>query len=96
MMAKIKFKHWNCILVQGYYSNNRIALQLIDEEDRSPVAKCTVNLPDEPLAEDEVAIKNWSENKGILEVLIDARIISPPHRTVKTGHCVADICYLLI
>lgn len=50
-----------------YPDGGRLALVLhsIDADGfEEPFAKLTVNLPDEPLPDGEVFIKNWSENEG--------------------------------
>ena len=84
---KVTFMDWDCILVPSTYTNNgRIAIQLVDAVDESPVAVATVNLMDEVLGEDEVFIKDYSENKGMAPVLAGAGVIYPePVRTVQSG-----------
>jgi hypothetical protein len=78
----------------------RVALQLItlqtDGALGEPFAVCTVNLPDDKLDSDEVAIKNWSENEQILDWLVDQGVVEVPHRTVRSGHIDVPICHLLI
>ena len=50
-----------------------------DEENGwEPWATATVQIGG--LGENEVAIKNYSENKGILEALVGLGVINPPHR----------------
>lgn len=72
---KVKFKEWDCILETGFYGNGRLALSLIDEHNGEPVATCTVNLPDEPIMNDHVFIKEYSENKGMIDALTKSGII---------------------
>lgn len=82
----------------AYQNNGRPALEIIDESEGYPetVAIPTVNLPYEGIGPNEVFIKNWSENEGVLEDLIAMEIISKPLGSVKTGFCVAYRCKLLI
>jgi hypothetical protein len=47
------------------------------------------------LESNEVAIKNYSENQGVLEVLIAANIISEPVRFIASGFIEAPICKLI-
>jgi hypothetical protein len=82
---KVTFNQWDCILEKKTYPNNRIALQLIDAEDGSPVAMVTVNLPDEQLNDDEVLIKDYSENEGIYQTLVDAKVISEAIGCAQSG-----------
>jgi hypothetical protein len=94
-MYKVIFKKWQCNVLLKQYSNNRTAITL-EDADGEPIATATVNLPDEPLEKDEVFIKNWSENEGMLDVLITAGIIGPVIEEVPTGFVKAQKCKLLI
>jgi hypothetical protein len=51
----------------------------------------TVNLPDEVLGEDEVIIKNYSENEGCLPFLISNGVVSPVERWVGHGMAVVKL-----
>lgn len=94
-IMKIKFKKWTGELkVTRYAHGNRIALLIVDSE--GPIAYCTVNIPEEPMAEDEVAIKDYSENEGMLETLMEAKVVSMPVRHIRTGHVIVPVCKLLI
>jgi hypothetical protein len=108
-MNKVEFKQWECIVEKSHYSNGRTALVLMNaNEEREDnghllyppgtmqIAVATVNLPDVDLAPDEVIIKNYSENEGILETLHSEDIIGPVLRIVKTGFIEAYVCQLLI
>jgi len=94
-MKKIKFKGEVLTLNVLKYNNGTPALQLVDE-DGAPYMVASVNLPDANLKKGEVAIKNWSENRGILDTLIKNRIVSKPVRTVKSGFVDVPIVKLLI
>lgn len=98
-MAKyFKFKKEQ--IKKAFYGGNdkRTALQIIDESEGYPevVAIPTVNLPHLALNKDQVFIKNWSENEGVLQDLIEMKVISEPIAEVKTGLVVAYKCKLLI
>lgn len=92
---EVKFKRWNCVLEFGQYNNDRTAIELVDKKNGEPVLVATVNIPSEKLADDEIIIKNWSENEGILDVLKNAGIISDTIRKVPTGFVEADVVKLL-
>lgn len=96
-MAKY-FKFTKEQVQKALYGNGRIALEIIDESEGYPerVAKATVNIPDKPLEEDEVFIKDWSENEGVLQDLMALEIVSTPIGIVEAGHCTAYKCKLLI
>lgn len=38
------------------------------------------------LEDNEIAIKNYSENEGILDILIEQGVINEPHRYVSSGY----------
>ena len=61
-----------------------------------PVLIATVNIPTEELKDDEVIIKNYSENEGVLDVLVRAGVVSEPIRTIETGHVTVPVVKLLI
>jgi hypothetical protein len=90
------FKDWKCTINFAKYSNGRTAIQLFDVDDGQPIATASVNLVDEPMAADEVAIKDYSENEGMFNVLNQAGLISDPVRFTSSGF-IRDIpiCKLL-
>ncbi len=94
-IGKVKFLGWSCDVLKKQYYNGRIALALVDSFDGEPVATATVNMPEIDLAEDEVIIKNYSENEGILEVLTAAGIVQPTGRIVESGFVTMEICKLV-
>ena len=96
LVKKVKYKKWNCNLFRSVYFNERVALILSDADDGSSVATCTVNLTDEILAENEVFIKDYSENKGMLNFLIAEGIIKPTGRKVQCEYVSIPVCKLLI
>ncbi len=55
----------------------------------------SVNLPYEHIESGEVAIKNYSENEGVLQALIAAKIISEPVRFIATGFVQIPVCKLI-
>jgi hypothetical protein len=75
------------------YTNGGTCIDLIDMKDGETFMCATVWV--EGLKDNEVAIKNYSENEGILQVLIDAKIISEPKRVVRSGFVVIHVCDLM-
>ena len=74
----VTINNTECTLVfSRYQSNERTSLQLIEVETGEPYMTASVNMPDVYLSEDNICIKNYSENEGILDVLINAHIILP-------------------
>ena len=74
------------------YKNGGTALQLIDAEDGTLFATATLWV--EGLASDEVAIKNYSENLGMLTFLVANKIVEQPHRQINNGFINIPVCRL--
>lgn len=95
----VKFNQWECFLELGHYGSGRLAIQLVSavenkEQDLfigEPIATATVNLPDIPLGADEIIIKNYSENEGMLNSLQKAGLVSVPVRQIQTGYATASV-----
>lgn len=75
------------------YANGRTAIQLIGED--GPFAVATVNIPEAILAPDEVLIKDYSENEGMLQTLVTAGIVQVTDRGHRSGWVNIPICKLL-
>lgn len=93
-MTQVRFKHWVCVVQKCQYGNGRPDLKLVDAEDGSPIATATVNLPDFPLGRNQVAIKDYGENAGLLQALVGAGVVKPTGQTVPTGYAEVSICDL--
>ena len=104
---EVQFKQWKSRLVFAKYANNRTALVLTNAESveeygytAAPgtqlIAVATVNIPEEKLVKNEVIIKDYSENEGMIQVLMDAKVISEPLRYAKTGYVTCAVCKLLV
>lgn len=81
-------KYSDCLIYldMGKYSNGRIAIQLIDADDGCLVTKATINIPDVVLADNELIIKDYSENEGMLHFLTSTGLTTEPKRYVSSGH----------
>ncbi len=93
---KVQFDSYNLLVNKKKYINNRIAIQLIDTEDGCPFCMATINMSDTKINSDEVAIKDYSENSGMLDVLVNAKIVSKPIRYIQSGFIEVPICKILI
>lgn len=86
---------WDCELQRLEYAGGRTALVLIDARDGEPVATVTVNLPDQPLGPNEVFVKDWNENDGMVAAMERAGVLRNTGQYVRTGHVVAPKCELI-
>jgi hypothetical protein len=69
----------------GKYANGRTAIYLDDTDEGYPYATATVNIDHVLLADDEVLIKDYSENEGMLDFLIKNNIVTPTPNGVQSG-----------
>jgi hypothetical protein len=69
------------VYIFKYADNDRVALELmLPNGDLGP--RATYNIPEEDLADDEVIINDLDANEGVLQSLIDAKVISKPVRHI--------------
>ena len=97
MKMTVKYKHWNCYVdFNKYASNGNNAICLYEVGTGEPIAVATLNLQGIRLKADEVIIKNYTENEGMLKTLVNAKIISEPISMVQHGFVMSPICKLLV
>lgn len=92
-MKTITFNGYTLSVEHGTYRNGQNAIDLTDTEDGSPFMTASVSLETD-LKEDEVAIKDYSENEGVLDALIEHGMIEAPHKVVEIGYVQIPICKL--
>lgn len=88
----IEYKIFKCEVQIEKYKRGGNVIVLVDAYDGSAVAFATVHV--HGLGPNEVAIKNYSENEGIYEILIKAKVIKPMHREVEQGFVTLPVCML--
>jgi hypothetical protein len=95
--VKLGSQVWLCNMDWGVYSNGRFAMVLIDAIGGEPVGRATVNLVDEDLAADEIAL-NHDFADDLEASLVAAGVIAPHHRLVRPDGSWVDfrICKLLV
>jgi hypothetical protein len=76
------------------YPDGSVRIQLYDSSDGTPYATAT-SIIQEILEPGEVAIKDWSENEGMLNFLVENRFVKPPHRYSDQGFVKVPICKLI-
>lgn len=74
-----------------YMNKNRL-----EARDEQGFPYMVIGLPHKSLNKDEVAIKNYSENTGILEALLANNIVDKPHRFLRQGFVTVPVCKLLL
>ena len=79
-----------------YSDNKRTAICLGDIETGEPYGTATVNIPEIPLEPTEVLIKDYSENKGMLDALERAGIVRRTGCYIRSGFVEIPVCELLV
>lgn len=93
MTNTVRFKDYICNIQLGKYQNNALAIKLVsavtnldkDLYEGEPIATATVNVDTISLTPDEVIIKSYSENEGMLEALQNEGYIGAA-KPVSIGH----------
>jgi hypothetical protein len=88
----LKYKQWSVVFVCGQYCTGRLAIELVDAHDGERITVVTVNLEDVTIEDDEVIIKTWSENEGMVEWLQSVGVVTDIVRTEPTGYAEACVC----
>ena len=98
-MRTVQFKDWRCRLYLASYSDGNTALSMYDTEDGSAIACVSINLaPVEPeLLEDRALIylKDYSENEGMLDLLVAEGIVERTGHTRQSGYIEAPLVRII-
>jgi len=96
IMKTINFNGFTCTVNITKYADGNNAILLNDAADGSPVATASVNMPDANIPNGHVCIKDWSENTGMLNTLVEAGVVIDTGRTIPSGFVEANVCMLAI
>lgn len=93
---QIVFQGKNYFVVQSTYPTTaHIRLDIVEVKTGLPFMFATADLEHVELDEDEVLIKNYSENQGILKALVAGGIIYRSHAKVEAGFERLNICQII-
>lgn len=81
-----------CFLSKYNEPTNNAIIMVNDKDEQ--VAVCSTNL-DLELSKNEVFIKNYSENTGMLNFLIKNGVVKAPKKCVNSGFAMIPICELI-
>lgn len=99
----VRFKDWRCTAIVTQYATTKkpcIRLEAAETDRQKdvfkgePIATSTVNIPG--LLEGYVAVKDYSENEGMLEALQNAGIVGPTEFLMPQGFVDIPVCKLLV
>jgi len=89
----VKFGGTTCVVNRYKYQNGQNCLKLVDLEDFAPYCTATTAY-DTEIEQDEVIIKDYSENSGVMKALIEADVIEQHHRRIETPFVYLYVCKL--
>lgn len=78
------YGEYNIDIKMSKYKNGQNRMDFIDSEDGFPVLVASVAV-EQNLEQDEIAIKNYSENEGVLDFLINEGIVTSFCRNISSG-----------
>ena len=78
-----------CLLTKHTYVEGGTAIEAVSLRGE-PYGRITTWI--DGLAPDEAAIKDYSENTGVLTELLFLNIVQPPHRHVRSGFVSFPVC----
>jgi len=81
--------------LRNYSHSGRWAIRMFAIETGEPVALITVNLPDEELNSDEIFVKDYSENAGMLAWLVAQDLVEDTGRKVQSGYVSIPVARVL-
>ena len=82
----VLFSGYTCSVQFSRYHDDNLHISLVDLVDGSPVATATTNIEGVKLASDEVCIKDYSENTGMLMALQAAGIVESVVDSIQSGY----------
>lgn len=86
-MTQVQFRHYSCeVYFSHYIESDAIALILVKPGTDEIIARASINIPEANIKNNEIAIKNYSENEGMLEALIKAGVVADPRITLKLDY----------
>jgi len=109
MIDNLTFNKWYCKIVYTHYADGNKCIALVDATDGSPVAKCTLNIPDlmaevnddmqeakywDKIKHEIVFIKDYSENEGMYQAMEEAGMIYAKWADAKLGHASVPVTQL--
>ena len=90
--SKVKFRGTECIVRAREYNNGNLAIELLESETGDHYTPCTVNVGLTPAG--SVAVKDYSENEGMLDFLRGIGLVGDTMYTVQSGFVLVPVVEL--
>ena len=95
-IGTVTFRDLECVVLKGMYASGQIKLWLITARTRAQMGTATVHMPVQSVPKGHVLIRDYSENEGILQALVEGGIVSKPVNVVTVGPNSLQECQLLV
>lgn len=79
-----------CKFVKTAYVGGRLAVHAVSV-NKEPLAMVSVNIPEQPCPENHFWFKDWSENTGNLECMIEQSLVKLTGISCRTGFVTAQL-----
>ncbi len=94
--ADMAFCKGNVCVEWGRYAGDRVACMIVDAATGELLMKASINLPNEPIADNQFFVKTWSENEGVLAFLLTNGLVRSTGRSARTGFASAPLVEILV
>jgi transcription elongation factor GreA-like protein len=91
----IRFRNKRWLIYHDTYVNGQNAIILIEVANKNNKYEISVCVSNEIIDYNEIAIKNYRENMGIIKILQDALILDDSTRIVRGTFVETHICRIL-
>ncbi len=92
-MTDITFNGEHLVITRGTYCGNGNTALLIETIAGGSYGCATLNIV--KLPQDMVAVKDYAENTGILQALVEQQIVSKPKSYIGSGLKVIPVCKII-
>lgn len=92
MMLQMRYHGWDCTLQKGRYIDDTIAILLFDTHNGEPIATATVAIQGPELKENQIIVKDYSENEGMLAALTNIGLVTSVEQWIPTGWVSVPVC----
>lgn len=89
-----RYRDENLVMIEGEYSNNGRKAFYVEDEFGENYCTLSVNIPNIPLDDECVFIKNYSENEEIYNFLKNRGFLAPTGVYVSSGFVSIPECFI--
>ena len=92
--SRVRYRDWDCAIRARKYNNGNLAIELLEAETGDHFTTCTVNVGKIDDSLNAVAVKDYSENEGMLDFLKENGLVGDTLYTVQSGFVIVPVVKL--